>query len=180
MNTDYLFSVIDLYLSREKDKKKISLSIQKKDNKMLFRFNMNQKSDDKTDVQLPLDNINDILGKVLFILKKDLIIIDEKYEYDKNNNTCYYYVLFNNGRNLSFNNFSVLELNNIRNVLYNIRINKEEIRVSEVKEEKKMAYKPQLRFQQAGFTSYSTLFLTVLFFADILVLALWVFKLIMK
>lgn len=180
MNADYLFSVIDLYLSREKDKKKTNLSIQKKDNKIYFKVNMKQESADMTEVYIPLDNINDILGKVLYVFKKELMIIDEKYSFNKNDNTCYYYVQFNNGRTISFNGFSVLELNNIRNVLFDIKINKEEIRVSEIDEEKVMAYKPQLRLQQTGFSSYGSLFLIVLFFADILVISLWIFKLIIK
>ena len=180
MNTDYLYSVIDLYLSRENDKKKTKLSIQKKDNKVFFKFNMKQDSDDKTDVQLPLDNINNELGKVLYIFKKDLMIIDEKYDYNKNDNTCYYFVQFNNGRTISFDGFSVLELNNIRNALFEIKINKEEIRVSEIDTEKEMPYKPRLTLQQAGFSSYGSLFLIVLFFADVLVISLWIFKLLMK
>ena len=108
------------------------------------------------------------------------MIIDEKYNYNKVDETCYYYVLFNNGRTLSFDGFTVLELNNIRNLLYGININKDEIRVDAIDDEKEMAYKPQLRLQQAGFSSYGALFLVVLFFADILVISLWIFKLLTK
>jgi hypothetical protein len=179
MNEEYLHSIINLYLSREKDKYKTNLAITKKNDKVLFSFNMKQNEIDKTDVQIPFDNINIILGRVLFKFKKDLMIIDEKYNYDKVNETCYYYVLFNNGRTLSFDGFSVLELNNIRNVLYNIEINKEEIRVSDVDEEKQVVYKPQFTLQQAGFSSYGALFLTVLFFADVLVISLWIFKMLL-
>ena len=180
MNSDYLHSIINLYLSRENDKHKINLAIEKKKDKVLFRFSMKQDSLDKTDVQIPFDNINMELGLILSKLKKDLMIIDEKYNYDKVEETCYYYVLYNNGRAISFNGFSVLELNNIRNLLYDININKEEIRVNNVDEEKQMVYKPQLRLQTAGFSSYGALFLTVLFFADVLIISLWIFKLLMK
>ena len=180
MNVDYLHSVINLYLSRENEKQKTNLSVTKKKDKVMFCFNMKQNSMDKTDVQIPFDNINVELGKILFQFKKDLMIIDEKYDYDKVNETCYYYVKFNNGRTLSFDGFSILELNNIRNLLFGININKEEIRVNEIDEEKQMVYKPQLRLQQAGFSSYGALFLTVLFFADVLVIALWIFKMLMN
>ena len=180
MNEDYLNSIVNLYLSREKDKARINLSIAKKRDKVLFSFNMKQDSLDKTDVQIPFDNINVVLGKVLSMIKKDLMIIDEKYNYDNTNQSCYYYVKYNNGRTLSFDGFSVLELNNVRNLLYDININKEEIRVSDIGEEKQMAYKPLPRLQQAGFSSYGALFLAVLFFADVLVIALWIFKMLMK
>lgn len=180
MNSDYLHSIIKLYLSRENEKNKTNLAITKQKDKVQFSFNMKQGSLDKTDVQIPFDNINVELGIILDQFKKDLMIIDEKYKYDKVAGTCYYYVLFKNGRTLSFDGFSVLELNNIRNLLYGININKEEIRVSEIDEEKQMVYKPQLKLQQAGFSSYGALFLTVLFFADVLVIALWIFKSLMK
>ena len=78
------------------------------------------------------------------------------------------------------NPITKVHITNIRNLLYGININKEEIRVSDIGEEKQMVYKPQTRLQQAGFSSYGTLFLTVLFFADVLVIALWIFKLLMK
>ena len=180
MDTDYLHSIMNLYLSREKDKSKTNLAITKKLEKVLFSFNTKQDSYDKTDVQIPFDNINVELGNVLSQFKKDLMIIDEKYNYNNVEQTCYYYVKFSNGRTLSFDGFSMLELNNIRNLLYGININKDEMRVSEVSEEKQMVYKPQPRLQTAGFSSYGALFMTVLFFADVLVISLWIFKLLMK
>ena len=180
MNEDYLNSIVNLYLSREKDKSKTNLAITKQKDKIIFSFNTKLSSVDKTDVQIPFDNINVVLGKVLSMIKKDLMIIDEKYNYDNTNQSCYYYVKYNNGRTLSFDGFSVLELNNVRNLLYDININKEEIRVSDIGEEKQMAYKPLPRLQQAGFSSYGALFLAVLFFADVLVIALWIFKMLMK
>ena len=54
MNEDYLNSIVNLYLSREKDKARINLSIAKKRDKVLFSFNMKQDSLDKTDVQIPV------------------------------------------------------------------------------------------------------------------------------
>ena len=180
MNTDYLHSITNLYLSQEKEKTRTSLAIKKQKNNVVFSFNMKQDAIENTDVQIPFDNINAELGKVLSKFKKDLMIIDEKYNYDQVTGTCYYYVLFNNGRTLSFNGFTVIELNNIRNVLYGININKEEIRVSEIDEKKPMVYQPRLRLQQAGFSSYSSLFLVVLFFADVLVITLWIIKVLMK
>lgn len=180
MNIDYLYSIVNLYLKKEVNNKKIILNIKKQDTDVEFNFRMNEKEEEKTNFTIPLDEYNSHLYEFISIYKNDLMIIDEKYNYNNVNNTCYYYVLFKTGRVISFDGFTILEMNNIRNFMYGININKEEIRVSGVEEEKQMAYKPRLTLQQAGFSSYATLFLTVLFFADVLVIALWIFKLIMN
>ena len=134
---------------------------------------------DKTVFSLPIDVVNNHFQEFINMYKEDLLIIDEKYDYNNIDNTCYYYVLFKNGRNLSFHGFSILEINNIRNILYNIKIHAEELRVNP-KEEKEMVYKPQTVLQQTGFASYFTVFLITLFFVDIFVIALWVCKLFIK
>ena len=180
MNIDYLYSIVNLYLKKETNNKRIILNIKRLEDEVEFNFRMNEKSEEKTNFVIPLDEYNIHLYEFINIYKNDLMIIDEKYNYNNVNNTCYYYVLFKNGRVISFDGFTVLEMNNIRNFLYGINIHKEEIRVSNIDEEKQMAYKPRLTLQQAGFSSYATLFLTVLFFADVLVIALWIFKLIMN
>ena len=179
MNIDYLFSIFDLYLHNEKKDKKINFSMIKKDDMIEFNFAMQDSLDDKTNFTLPLDIVNSNLEKIINTYKDNLMIIDEKYSYSPNN-TAYYYVIFQNGRTFSCDGFSVLELNNIRNILYNISIHKEEIRVDDINNKKQMVYKPKMRLQQTGFTSVVTLLLGVLFFADILVIALWIFKLITK
>ena len=178
MDLGYLFSIVDLYLKKEKDNKKTTLNIKKNEDKIEFSFGM-KLSNEKTTFQIPFEIVNSKLNELLNIYKQDMMIIDEKYNYDNAKNTCYYYVLFKNGRTLSFDGFSILEINNIRNVLYNIRINTEEIRVN-LKEEKEMVYKPKLNLQQAGFASYTTIFLIALFFVDIFVIALWICKILMK
>ncbi len=179
MNVGYLYSVIDLYLRKEKDNKKANLNIKRVDDKVNFSFNMKANSQDNTIVSLLLDDVNNEFKNILNMYKQDLMIIDEKYDYDNVNNTCYYYVLFKNGRTLSFNGFTMLDINNIRNILFNITIHTEEMRVS-LNDEKEMPYKPKLSFQQAGFASYVTIFLIALFFVDVLVIALWICKLLMK
>ena len=175
MGIDYLYSIINLYLKKEIDNKKTILNVKKLENEVQFDFNMNYKDADKTSFVIPLDLYNNYLKEFLHLYKEDLMIIDEKYSNNKIDNTCYYYVLFKNGRSISFDGFTIIEMNNIRNVLYNIQINKEEIRVSNLDEKKEMAYEPRLRLQQAGFSSYATLFMVVLFIAAILVISLWIF-----
>lgn len=179
MNIGYLDSIIELYLRKEKNNHRTNLSIKKKDDKIEFNFNMKFDDPEKTSFSLPIDIVSSHFQTFLNMYKEDLLIIDEKYDYNNADNTCYYYVEFKNGRVLSFNGFSILEINNIRNILYNIKMHIEELRVNP-KEEKEMAYKPRLAIAQAGFASYFTIFLITLFFVDIFVLALWVCKLFIK
>ncbi len=179
MNNGYLDSIIELYLRKEKNNRRTNLTMKKKDDKIEFSFNMKMDDPDKTIFSLPIEMVNSHFQEFLNMYKEDLLIIDEKYDYDSTNNTCYYYVEFKNGRVLSMHGFSILEINNIRNILYNIKIHAEELRVNP-KEEKEMVYKPKTVLQQAGFASYFTIFLITLFFVDIFVIALWVCKLLMK
>ena len=176
---DNLYSIVNLYLKKEKENKKTILNIKKLEDTIEFNFSMNKFDDEKTSVVIPFDdyryNIIDFINKY----KEDLMIIDEKYNYNSDG-TCSYNVLFKNGRIISFDGFTIMETNSIRNVLYDIKINQQELRVNNIDEEKQMAYKPRMQLQQAGFSSYATLFLIVIFFADILVISLWIFKLIFK
>ena len=180
MNIDYLYSIINLYLKRESDVKRTILNIRKQNDQVECSFNMKTVKDDKTTFTVPYEDFNKSINEIVTRFKQDLMIIDEKYNFDKANSTCYYYVLFNTGRVISFDGFTILEMNNIRNNLYNIKINKEEIRVDDVSSEKEMAYKPRIRLQEAGFSSYATLLLMVMFFIDLLVITLWVIKTITK
>ncbi len=174
MNIDYLYSIVNLYLKKETNNKKTILNIKKSTDTVEFSFNMNKDNEDKTTFVIPYDEYIKEVFTFLKLYKEKLMIIDEKYDYNNATCTCYYYVLFNSGRCISFNGFSILEMNNVRNILYDIKINQEEVRLENKKKE--MAYKPRLRLQQAGFSSYATLFLMVIFFLMVLVLSLWVFK----
>lgn len=176
MNINYLFSIITLYLTKEEERKTNLNIVKQVNNKVRFNFSMNQSANDVTTFVLPYDIVmqDTNLTTMLKTYKQNLMIIDEKYEYNKIDQTCYYYALLNNGRVLTFNNFSIEEVNNIRNVLYDIKIQKEEIRVifDEEEDERPKAY----RLQEAGFTSYRTLFLVTVCFLGILILSLWLFK----
>lgn len=179
MNIGYLYSIIDLYLNNEDDDNKASLSILKLDNNIEFRFTMRHDNPEKTIFTLPTEIVNNYWYEFLNKYKSKQMIIDEKYEYDKVKETCYYYILLLNGRTLSFDGFTILEINGIRNCLYTIRIDSDEIRVN-MDEEKEPKYKPQLRMQVAGFSSFKTIFFIILVILDVLVISLWVCKLLMK
>jgi hypothetical protein len=176
MNTGYLYSIINLYQKKEIDNKRTILNIKKINDNVEFSFNMKNTNDDKTTFLIPLNDYNLYYIDLFKTYKDDLMIIDEKYNYDNVTNTCYYYVLFNSGRSISFNGFSIVEMNNVRNVLYDIKINKNEVRLDSIEKEKEMAYKPRLRLAQAGFSSYATLFFVVIFFLAVLIISLFVFK----
>lgn len=179
MDYSYLYNIIKLYLKNETDKKKTNLNIVKTNDKVFFNFNMSNESQEKASYNLPLEVVNQYIESILKEFKNDLLIIDEKYELNSSHKTCYYYVKFKNGRVLSFNDFSIIEINNIRNILFDIHLYKDEIRVNlDNIEQVKMNYKPRLL--ETGFISYKVIFLMVLFFLDIFVVSLWICKLFIK
>ena len=107
-----------------------------------------------------------------------MLIIDEKY---KEKNGFYdYSVKFKNGRSLTFSNFSLIDINNLRNILFDINIRKDEIRVQldNEKEEIKMNYKPRL--QETGFVSFKSIFMITILFLDIFIVSLWICKILIK
>ena len=170
----YLLSIIDLYLKNEDNNHKANLTIEKQNENIYFSFGMTE-SVDTTKFYLPIEVVNLCLEKALLSYKKDTIIIDEKYDYDKEKDTCYYYVLFNNGRDISFTNFNLKETNLIRNYIYSIKIKQDEIRVNVNQESIK-----KFNFQYAGFISLKTIFFITIFFLDIFVVSLWICKLFLK
>ena len=180
MDIDYLYSVFDLYLKKEKNDRKVFLNIKKSDDIIEFSFNMKNDDIDKTKCTISYDEFNSHQNEILRKYKDNLMTIDEKYDYNNINNTCYYYVLFSSGRSISFNGFSILEMNNIRNILYDIKINQDEVRLEELSKEKQMAYHPRLRLEQAGFSSVTSIFLLAIFLIDIFVIAIWIVKTLAK
>ena len=179
MNIDYLYSIIDLYIKNENDEKKTNLSVSKINNNIRFSFNMKDNGPDKTTFDIPIKVINASSWKFINYYKKELMVIDEKYTYNKNNNICNYYVEFKNGRVITFSNFNLLDINNIRNYLFNMKFNIQEIHV-ELNKEKEMMYKPQLKMQYAGFTSFKILLVSVLIFTNIFLISLLIFNTFIK
>ena len=170
MNIDYLYSILDLYLKSEKEQKKTNLNIEKKDEFAEFSFNMGLSNQDKTICKITIDDVNKEIYNILTMYKNDTMIIDEK------NNNGNYEFIFQNGRRLVFSGFTVLEINRMRNIIYNIAINSDEIHLVDAIEKSKMVYKPSTLAQQAGFIASSTTFLIVLYMTDIFLIALWIFK----
>ncbi len=176
MDYDYVYNIMDLYFKNENENQKIVLNLTKTSDKVVLKFKMNDKSNDITTFDLPLQVVNNYIKTIIKKYKEDNLVIDEKYELDSQNKNCMYLVKFSNGRILSLNNFSIIEINNIRNILYNITIRQEELRISNDDTQNiKMNYIPKL--QETGFTKSSSLFLMAIFFADVFMISLWIFKL---
>ena len=173
MNYDYIYSIISLYLKNEKEDNKTQLMIIKRKDKIIFRFSMKKEAQEQTTFDLPLEEFSNYLDSIIKKYKSNLLVIDEKYEMDSQKKNCLYSLKFSNGRILSFYNFNVLEINNIRNNIFSIDTRPNEIRIKEEKETVSMNYKPRL--QETGFIS-SSIFLIVLYLTDLLVISLWIFK----
>ena len=169
MNSNYLMSILDLYLSKEKNHQ-VYLTISKYTNeKVKFDFKMNDlESLDTTSFFLDYDIVmqEDVLKEMLDKFKQNLIVIDEDYEYDKIHGTCFYKAVLTNGRIICFKNFTLAEINNIRNILYNANFNISEISINNDIEDKEGFYK-NYRLSEAGFAGY----LTMVFFALIVLSA---------
>ena len=171
MNLGYLYSIINLYIKNEKDNRKCNLLIEKNNDNILFSFNMQHTNHDKTTLTLPLDIVLLNKNEILKLYKNNLIIIDEKY--DTNDNICEYLVKFQNGRQLLFRGFTLLEINDLRNSLYNITLFKDEIRIKFDNNENH-SLTPNLKLKNTGYTSFLSLFVNVLFTVDALLIILWV------
>lgn len=178
MNISYFMSILELYLSKEKDCK-TNLSITKYHNeKIKVNFTMNHDLNETTNFFVGYDTFmeKDNLCNFLELYKNNLIIIDEKYEYDKVKEICYYCITLSNGRLLSFKNFTLDEVNNIRNFVYDINFHPDEIKIILDDEEKNGYYQRGLLLGQTGFASFLTFFVIIFAIVNVLIITLWIFK----
>lgn len=178
MNISYFMSVLELYLSKEKEYK-TNLSIIKHQNeKIKVNFTMNHDLNETTSFFVLYDTFmnNDNLYDFLQFYKKNLIIIDEKYEYDKLSEICYYSITLSNGRILSFKNFTLTEVNNIRNLVYGIISSPYQVEILLDEKEKRGYYHPGTLLGQTGFASFLALFFVIITILGVLILTLFVFK----
>lgn len=178
MNISYFMSVLDLYLSKEKEHKTNLTIIKYHAEKIKVNFTMNHDLNEKTSFFVGYDNFmeNDNFCQFLESYKRNMIVIDEKYEYDKLSEVCFYSITLSNGRILSFNNFSLNEVNKIRNLVHNINFRPEEIKIKLDDEEKYGYYKPNVLLGQVGFVSFLTFFVIIIAIVNIFIIALWIFK----
>lgn len=176
MNLSYFISVLELYLNKEKEYKTNLRIIKYQNEKIKVNFTMNNDLNETTNFFVGYDSFMDKNNISYFLnnYKQELIIIDEKYEYDKLSETCYYCIMLSNGRILSFKNFTLEEINYIRNFVYNIKYNPEEIKVVLDSDEKSGYYSRSLLLGQTGFVSFLTFFLIILVIVNVLIITLWI------
>ncbi len=173
MNISYLLSVLDLYLLNEKEKSLV-INILDKENLVKIDFSYNINSPNKTflkiDKNIFFENINYFLNKIQSNLEIKEEGIDNKI----------YKVIFDNNRQISFINFTQEELEIIRksfktNTEFNfdkINLKKDDNSFNNILEKN---IKTQTKFSM-GFGTYITIFLTAIWFLDIFMIALWIFK----
>lgn len=174
MNISYLISVLDLYL--KKTNEKLNIEIIKYDEYIKFNFFYDSSAINKTYISVDIESFNKF-SKILFRkIQKNDDIIEELI--DNNNN---YVVEFKN-RVVTFSWFDVNELEIIRSYFdtsnefsFNQIKNEEDINNIE-KYEDKIVNKNHKFAYSMGFSSFITIFLSAIWFLDIFMIALWIFK----
>ena len=174
MDINYLYSIVNLYLKKENNDKKTNLSLVKDNERIKFSFNMNKDDIDVTSFIISYDELfeNDNIKNLIQTYKDKTIVIEEKLD----NNV--YSILLNNGRRLTFENFSVLELNDIRNVIYDIKFQKEEIRIDFIDDED-IDNKYYYTLNPTGFISLKNILMIAVCFVIVFIVSLWLFNVFM-
>ncbi len=175
MSISYLLSILDLYTMKEKNS---SLIIEVLNNEDLVKVNFCYTGDtsNKTFVKVSKDVFFTNLKFIMEKLEPNLEVLNENL---LNNN---YEVIFKNKRKISFLKFSKEEIQKIR---ANLNIVEEKV---EDKKETNFYDEQFLKNKNAslkislsmGFSNYMVLFISAIWFLDILMIALLVFKLFIK
>ena len=175
MSISYLLSILDLYTMKEKNS---SLIIEVLNNEDLVKVNFCYTGDtsNKTFVKVSKDVFFTNLKFIVEKLEPNLEVLNENL---LNNN---YEVIFKNKRKISFLKFSKEEIQKIR-----ANLNIVEEKIDDKKEtnfydeqflkNKNTSLKISLSM---GFSNYMVLFISAIWFLDILMIALLVFKLFIK
>lgn len=174
MDINYLYSIVNLYLKKEKNNKRTNLSLVKDNDQIKFSFNMDKDDIDVTSFIISYDKLfeNDNIKTLIRTYKNKTIVIEEKFD------NKVYNILLNNGRRLTFENFSVIELNNIRNIIYDIKFQKEEIRIDFLDDED-IDNKYYYTLMPTGFANFKTLGLIAICFLVVFMVSLWLFNVFM-
>ena len=163
MTISYLLSILDLYLLKEKDNE-LLIEVDNEENLVRFNFTYSFDSINKTFVT----NLKEIILKI----QSNLKLKEEKYEIKNNKNI--YTFNYEERRIITFIGFSKKEMLKIResfndlsdNFDFNINDSYDQILVN----------KPEKLQFSMGFSNYMSLFLSSIFFLDILMISLWIFK----
>lgn len=174
MDINYLYSIVNLYLKKEKGNKRTNLSLVKDNEKIKFSLNMDKDDVDVTSFEISNDELfeNNNFKNLIQNYKKNNIVIDEKFD------NKIYNILLNNGRRLTFENFSIIELNDIRNIIYDIKFQKEEIRIDFLDDED-IDNKYYYTLRPTGFANFKTIGLIAVCFLVVFIVSLWLFNVFM-
>lgn len=189
MNISYLLSVLDLYLAKEQNGNMI-IEVEDIGDSIKFNFSYTFDHTNRTSIKV---NKTEFMGSIKEFISK----IQNNLEVSKENlinfnNESVYTVDLSTGRKISFTNFSTDNVNLIRSSFVNmpekvvektpvnvqaldnlvIDIDEEEESYEQILE-KNVKTRPAFSF---GFTSFATLFITAIWFLDIFMIALWIFK----
>lgn len=179
MNINYLLSILDLYLLKENDSPIVIEVADNNEIKVDVSYVRNLPN--KTYVKITKE---EFFGNIKYFLNK----FQGNFEIEKENisdirDYKVYEVILENQRKISFKKFNVKDLEFIRNNFNNL---KNDFRFERIHEpvnanydallKKKSSSYQQNFVHQMGFSSFSTIFLTAIWFLDIFLVALWIFK----
>ena len=175
MSISYLLSILDLYTMKEKNS---SLIIEVLNNEDLVKVNFCYTGDtsNKTFVKVSKDVFFTNLKFIMEKLEPNLEVLNENL---LNNN---YEVIFKNKRKISFLKFSKEEIQKIRANLNIVEEKVEDKKETNFYDEQFLKNKnTSLKISLSmGFSNYMVLFISAIWFLDILMIALLVFKLFIK
>lgn len=178
MNFSYLLSVLDLYLMKEKDANLV-VEVDNIENLVKVEFCYFQDTVNRTFVKLPKDIFFDNLSYFIKKIQGNYIILNEKLTGSSGNYK--YTVSFGESRVLLFKDFTMDEFkiirNNFNNLTSDFNFNIKDENSYDVKYNDLKNTKLSLSM---GFTTYITLFITSVWFLNILMIALFVFKAFIK
>ena len=171
MTISYLLSILDLYLLKEKDNE-LLIEVDNEENLVRFNFTYSFDSINKNFVKINKDLFFTNLKEIILKIQSNLKLKEEKYEIKNNKNI--YTFNYEERRIITFIGFSKKEMLKIResfndlsdNFDFNINDSYDQILVN----------KPEKLQFSMGFSNYMSLFLSSIFFLDILMISLWIFK----
>ncbi len=181
MNKSYLLSILDLYLLKEQDTSLV-VEVFNLNNQVKIYFSYLNSPFNKTFVKVDKDvfmtSLNEFIPKIQGNLEN---VIETK-------NGLNYLYIFDNSRKLSFQSFQESDIKLIKSEIVNLKEEvKEQIVVETVFDVDEESYDTKLKVNRSkklnfsmGFTTYITLFTTSVWFLDILLIALWIFKAFIK
>ncbi|MBQ8892720.1 MAG: hypothetical protein IJ068_07665 [Bacilli bacterium] len=173
MNISYLLNILDLYLLKEKNDPLI-VEVHKKNNLIKVEFSYLSTYVNKTFVKLDEEVFFSDIKNILSKIQGNLFINNEELNDDT------YKITLENNRQIRFIGFDVPTLESIRHNFSNLNTG---FVFKQIEEENNITYdeiyqenkelRPSFSF---GFSSFITIFLTSIWFLDIFMIALWIFK----